>query len=107
MYAMTCTRPDIAYAVSMLSRRTSNYSEGDWQAAKRVLKYLNCTKTLGILYESDKNASLEVYVDAGDGSTKDWQGVTLGYFIKLAGGAVSWKSSKAQKATLSSAEFML
>jgi len=43
MYAMTSTRPDIAYAVGRLSRYTSNPSTHHWQAIRRVLKYLKGT----------------------------------------------------------------
>ncbi|GJY96326.1 hypothetical protein Tco_0513236 [Tanacetum coccineum] len=40
MYAMTSTRPDIAYAVSRLSRFSSNPSRQHWHAITRVFKYL-------------------------------------------------------------------
>ncbi|GKA57614.1 zinc finger, CCHC-type containing protein [Tanacetum coccineum] len=43
MYAMTCTRPDIAFAVGKLSRYTSNPGTQHWQAIHRVLKYLKKT----------------------------------------------------------------
>ncbi|GKC37459.1 hypothetical protein Tco_1049843 [Tanacetum coccineum] len=40
MYAMTSTRPDIAYAVGRLSRFTSNLSRQHWHVITRVFKYL-------------------------------------------------------------------
>ena len=40
MYLMNCTRPDIAYAVSRLSRHTSNPGKEHWKALMRVLGYL-------------------------------------------------------------------
>ena len=40
MYIMNCTRPNIAYAVSKLSRYTSNPREDHWKALVRVLRYL-------------------------------------------------------------------
>nr|GEY15258.1 zinc finger, CCHC-type [Tanacetum cinerariifolium] len=43
MYAMTCKRPDIAFAVGKLSRYTSNPGTQHWQAIQRVLKYLKKT----------------------------------------------------------------
>ncbi|GKF66373.1 hypothetical protein Tco_0192890, partial [Tanacetum coccineum] len=39
-YAMTSTRPDIAYVVGRLSRFTSNPSRQHWKAIIRVFKYL-------------------------------------------------------------------
>ena len=50
MYAMTCTRPDIAYAVGKLSRYTSNPSLLHWHAVNRILKYLKGTMDYGIYY---------------------------------------------------------
>ncbi|GJP58899.1 hypothetical protein CLOP_g5864, partial [Closterium sp. NIES-67] len=47
MYAMMCTRPDLAYPVSVLSRYVSpgRYTASHWSAAKRVLRYLQATKS--------------------------------------------------------------
>ena len=43
MYVMNCTRSDIAYAVSKLSRYTSNPGPDHWKAIVRVLRYLKKT----------------------------------------------------------------
>ena len=40
MYLMSCTRPDIAFTVSSLSRFTSNPGENHWKVIVRVLRYL-------------------------------------------------------------------
>ena len=50
MYAMTCTRPDIALAIGKLSKITSNPSELHWFAIRRVLKYLKKTISYGLCY---------------------------------------------------------
>lgn len=50
MYIMNCTRPDIAYSVSKLSRFTSNPGEDHWKALTRVLSYLRHTKNYGLHY---------------------------------------------------------
>ncbi|GJW09833.1 FAR1-related sequence 5-like protein [Tanacetum coccineum] len=44
MYAMTCTRPDVSFALSMVSRHQQNLGEGHWTAVKNILKYLRNTK---------------------------------------------------------------
>jgi len=46
MYAMTCTRLDIALSIGKLSRFASNPSELHWFAIRRVLKYLKKTITM-------------------------------------------------------------
>ncbi|GKE47473.1 zinc finger, CCHC-type containing protein, partial [Tanacetum coccineum] len=63
MYAMTSTRPDIAYAVGRLSRFTSNPSRQHWQAITRVFKYLKCTMNYGLSYVGYPSM-LEAYSDA-------------------------------------------
>ncbi|GJW97629.1 hypothetical protein Tco_0179437 [Tanacetum coccineum] len=48
MYAMTSTRPDIAYAIGKLSRFTSNPSRQHWKAITRVFKVLERSRSKGI-----------------------------------------------------------
>ncbi|GJW18326.1 retrotransposon protein, putative, ty1-copia subclass [Tanacetum coccineum] len=43
MYLMVCTRPDIAYAVSVVSRYLANPGKNHWEAVKWILKYLRGT----------------------------------------------------------------
>ncbi|KAK9666907.1 hypothetical protein RND81_14G219900 [Saponaria officinalis] len=63
MYAMTSTRPDIAFAVGKLSRYTSNPSLEHWVAVKRVLRYLKQTMDYGLNYVGFPSV-LEGYSDA-------------------------------------------
>lgn len=50
MYAMLGTRPDIAYAVGMVSKYCNNPNNDHWIAVKRIFRYLAGTRDLGILY---------------------------------------------------------
>ena len=50
MYAMLCTRPDIAHAVSVTSRYQSNPGEEHWTSIKCILKYLRRTKDMFIVF---------------------------------------------------------
>ena len=93
MYVVNCTRPDIAYVVSKLSRYTSNPGPDHWKAIVRVLRYLKYTQNYGLHY-SKYPAVLEGYYDANwISDTKDSKSIS-GYLFTLGGGAVSWKSSK-------------
>ena len=93
MYVMNCTRPDIAYAVSKLSRYTSNLGLDHWKATVRVLRYLKYTQNYGLHYPKYP-AVLELYCDANwISDTKDPKSIS-GYLFTLGGGPVSWKSSK-------------
>ena len=50
MYLMSCTRPDLAYAVSRLSRYTSNPSSEHWKSMTRLLRYLRYTRNYELHY---------------------------------------------------------
>src|SRR4051812_7396172 len=63
MYLMQCTRPYIAFAVSKMSRFTSNPNDDHWKAITRIFGYLLKTKNLGLHY-GKFHAILEGYTDA-------------------------------------------
>nr|GFB77297.1 zinc finger, CCHC-type [Tanacetum cinerariifolium] len=93
MYAMTCTRPDIAFVVGKLSTYTSNLGTQHWQAIQRVLKYLKKTMDYKLMYISYPLV-LEGYTDASwINNTKD-NSSTSGWVFLLGGGAISYVSKK-------------
>ena len=93
MYATQCTRLDIAFAVSKLSRFTSNPSVDHWKGIGRVFGYLKKTKNLG-LYYSKFPVILEGYTDASWISSLGENKSTSGWVFTLGGGAISWRSKK-------------
>ncbi|GJW13918.1 zinc finger, CCHC-type containing protein [Tanacetum coccineum] len=79
MYAMTCTRPDIAFVVGKLSRYTSNLGTQQWQAIQRILEYLKKTMDYRLMY-SGYPSVLEGYTDKQTcitGSTMESEFVNL------------------------------
>ncbi|KAJ9538815.1 hypothetical protein OSB04_031548 [Centaurea solstitialis] len=96
MYAQVCTRPDIAFAVNMLSRFQSNAGHAHWVAGKKVLRYLKGTINHMLLYRriDDQELKIECYTDASYKQDHDDLKSTSGYIFMLAGGAISWKASK-------------
>ena len=103
MYLMSCTRPDIPYAVSKLSRYTSNPGTDHWKGIVRVLKNLHFTRSYGLHYTRFP-AVLEGYSDASWISDIKDSKSTSGYVFTLGGAAVSWKSSKQTVITRSTME---
>jgi hypothetical protein len=93
MFLTSCTRHDIAYAIGRLSRYTHNPSIEHWNAISRLLRYLKGTINFGLSY-CDYPTVLEGYCDANWISDSDEVKPTSGYVFTLAGGTVSWKSSK-------------
>ncbi|KAL0309192.1 UNVERIFIED_CONTAM: Retrovirus-related Pol polyprotein from transposon TNT 1-94 [Sesamum radiatum] len=93
MFLMNYTRPDIAYAVSRLSRYTHKSNKEHWDALRRLLKYLKCIINL-CLYLNKHRGVLEGFCDANWVTDKDEVSSTSGYVFTLGGGAISWKSAK-------------
>jgi hypothetical protein len=50
MYAMVCTRPDIAHAVGVVSRYTNNPGKEHWEAVKWILMYLRGNSTHALCF---------------------------------------------------------
>ena len=48
MYAMIATRPDIAFAIGVVSRYMANPGKKHWEAVKGVMRYLKGTRSLCI-----------------------------------------------------------
>jgi hypothetical protein len=88
MYAMLCTRPDICFAVSMVSRYQSNLGPAHWRAVKRILWYLRGTIDHALCYHGG-DLRLTGYSDANWASDKDERKSISGYAFILGGGAVS------------------
>ena len=94
MYAMICTRPNIAYAVSITSRYQSNPGSEHWAAVKTVLKYLRKTKDMFLVYGGATKLRVEAYTDADFQSDVDDRSSNSKYVFTLHGGAISWKRKK-------------
>lgn len=103
MYIAVCTRPDIAYAASLLSQYNNCYSETHWKAAKRVLRYLKGTIDYTIVYEKS-TFCVDGYIDADWASNQLDRRSYTGYVFKIGESAVSWESRKQRTVALSSTE---
>jgi hypothetical protein len=98
MYGMLGSRPDLAFAVGMLSRFSSNPGIEHWNALMHLLRYIKGTLDLGITYRGLGHRAtpfpdtLHCYTDADWAGEKDKLRSTSGTVVILAGGAVSWIS---------------
>nr|GEY32240.1 retrotransposon protein, putative, Ty1-copia subclass [Tanacetum cinerariifolium] len=106
MYAVRCTRPDVAFAQNVTSRFQKNPGDIYWITVKNILKYLMNTKDMFLVYGGDSKQELRVscYTDAGYLTDADDLKSQTGYVFVLNGGAVDWKSAKQSIFATSSAE---
>ena len=70
MYVMICTRPDLCYSISMVSRFMGKPGVEHWNAVKWIMRYLNGTKDVGLNFgTSEDRNGIRGFVDsdyAGD-----------------------------------------
>ncbi|GJT51077.1 retrovirus-related pol polyprotein from transposon TNT 1-94 [Tanacetum coccineum] len=71
IYLMVCTRPDIAYTVSIVSRYLANPGKNHWEAMKWILKYFWGTENVGLVYGTDRNNHIDVTDFVDSDYTKD------------------------------------
>ncbi|GJT75478.1 retrotransposon protein, putative, ty1-copia subclass [Tanacetum coccineum] len=90
MYAVRCTRPDVAFAQNITSRFQQNLGELHWTAVKNILKYLRNTKDMFLVYGGNSKAELRVdcYCDPGFETDRDDTKYQTGYVFILNGGVV-------------------
>jgi hypothetical protein len=103
IFAASCTRPDIAYAVNQASQHCSNPSRSHWEAVKRILSYLRGSTNFGIGFGST-HQQLVVYSDSDYAGDLDDRSSTTGAICFLNGGPVSWTSQKQKGVSQSSTE---
>ncbi|CAI7798165.1 unnamed protein product [Closterium sp. NIES-53] len=105
MYLMTCTRPDLAYPLSLLARymATDWHQKVHWDAAKRLLCYLCSTSGMGLVLGGRGPVVLTGHVDTSwvnDSATQHAQGCTF----NLGSGSVSWRSTRSSSVLSSNCE---
>ncbi|KAI3753641.1 hypothetical protein L2E82_25700 [Cichorium intybus] len=71
MYAMTRTRPDVAFALSMVSRYQGNPGRAHWTAVKNILKYLHKTKNFVLVLGGSDTLRVDGYTDASFQTDRD------------------------------------
>lgn len=103
MYAMLGTRPDLAFAVSVVSRYAANPTESHWKAVKRIFRYLKGTIDFELAYKGDLQ-KLRGYSDADWAGDLDTRRSTSGYVFNVGSGAISWLSKRQATVALSSCE---
>ena len=98
MYAMVCTRPNIAHAMGVLIRYMSKPRKEHCIIVKRVFRYLSGTIDHAIYYQGkdgpDKVLGVHGFIDADWDEDLDYRISTSGYVFNLFGGAITWMSMK-------------
>ena len=98
------TRPDIAFAVSVVSQFMHAPRDSHYSAVLRILRYLKSAPGKGLFFGIHGHLQVDGYTDADwAGSTTDRRS-TSGYCTFIGGNLVTWRSKKQAVVSRSSAE---
>jgi hypothetical protein len=109
LYANTCSRPDISFAVSSLASHCVNPRKMHWYALLDLLRYISDTKDVAITYggspiPGSKVNQVQLFADADFSRNPDVKKSRSGFVIFLNGGAVAWKSKLQPRIAMSTTE---
>jgi hypothetical protein len=104
MYLMITTRPDIAYAVIQLARFVNDPRHEHIAYSKRLMRYLQGTKDLGLCYQRQQTLQVRCYSDADWAGDVDTRRSVTGYVLTVNGGAISWRCQQQKTVAHSSCE---
>jgi hypothetical protein len=103
MYAMLGTRPDLAFAVSVVSRFASNPTESHMKSVKRIFRYIQGILKIGLVFRGTIQP-LAGYTDSDWARDPDIRRSTSGYVFNIGSAAISWSSKRQPTVSLSSCE---
>lgn len=105
MFLRLGSRPDLCYVVGYLARFQDAAGEEHWKHAKRVLRYLQATKDLRLIFKRNLHERPDaVFVDADYASDEEDRKCVSGFLIKVFGCTVVWSSKKQRTVAMSSTE---
>jgi hypothetical protein len=91
MYAMVCSRPDLSYAMSLVSRYMTNPGKEHWNAVKWIFRYLRGTSNACLQFDRIRKG-LVGYVDSDFATDLDRRRSLTSYVFTVGGCAVSWRA---------------
>ena len=121
-WMMTCTRPDLAFAVQQLGQHSQCPKPHHWEYAKRVLRYVAATKDYGLTFgignpgqilEGSLSAQTaqfgaengpHCYTDADWANCPESRRSVSGFSFMLNGDTIAWMSKKQSTVARSSTE---
>lgn len=104
MWPAIHTRPDIAYAVGVLSRYCSNPSSLHCKYLQRIMRYLAGTLDVGLVFRRNTQDDIVGYSDSDYAGTKDGRRSTGAYVFMLAGAPISHRSKLQPTVAMSTCE---
>lgn len=101
---LTITRPDISYAVHIVSKFMQCPRHFHLSAVKRIIRYILGTPNRGLFFPSGSSLKLQAYSDADWAGCPDTRRSITGWCMFLGDSLISWKCKKQNRVSKSSTE---
>ena len=98
------TRPELSYAIHLLSQFMHSPRTEHWDAVMRVIRYLKNNPGQGILLRAGSDLKLTAWCDSDYATCPETSRSLTAWFIQLAGSPISWKTQKQDTVSRSSTE---
>nr|KYP72424.1 hypothetical protein KK1_005012 [Cajanus cajan] len=98
------TRPDIAYAVSVVSQFMHDPRVRHMQAIDKIFQYLKSSPGKGLLFKREDTLTMKIYTDVDYAGSITEKKSTSGYCMFLGDSLVTWRSKKQDRVSCSSVE---
>ncbi|RVW92976.1 Retrovirus-related Pol polyprotein from transposon RE1 [Vitis vinifera] len=98
------TRPNIAFAISVVSQYMHSLKESHLEAVYKILRYLKGSPGRGLFFKKSDSKKVEIYTDADWAGSANDKRSTTGYCTYVWGNLVTWRSKKQSVVARSSAE---
>ncbi|KAF3684847.1 Alpha-crystallin domain-containing protein 22.3 [Capsicum annuum] len=103
MYAMVCSRPDLSYAISAVSRYMANLGKEHWKTVQWIFRYLHGYADVSLQFGKIRYGVIS-YVDSNFAGNHDKNRSLTCYFFTIGGCAISWKATLQTMTALSTTE---
>ncbi|SGY54348.1 BQ5605_C006g03868 [Microbotryum silenes-dioicae] len=104
LWVSGCTRPDISYAVTQLSRHCADPKPEHFRQMRRVLRYLRGTINRRLEYNRHLGIDVTLYCDLDHAAEKSGRRSISGYTVIMAGAAITWASKRQVSVATSSVQ---
>lgn len=101
---LTITRPDISYAVHIVSKFMQAPRHLHLSAVRRIIRYILGTPSRGLFFPTGSSLKLQAYSDADWAGCPDTRKSTTGWCMFLGDALISWKCKKQDSVSKSSTE---